>query len=129
MASDKLEIKVYDDSKQLVDREIVMTFGLLNVLARLVGDINRIGLIDLVSETADEVMFEVLSERDSKGRPVDRKAVVPDMPAEDANRVFDWVKESLMDFFIRRLLNTADLMQRNQAKMALVASSMVSSKN
>jgi hypothetical protein len=129
MAADKLEVQFFGDDKKLLTGEVIMSFGLLNALARISGDINRIGIIDIVPDLADEVLFEVLSKRDAKGKKVDPEASPPDLPASEANKVFNWAKEHLMDFFLQRLVNTAELMQVNKTKMESVASSMATSKS
>jgi hypothetical protein len=129
MPSDKLTVQIYDDSKKLVEGEITMTFGLLNTLARITGDINRVGVIDIDPDLAEEVLDEVLVPRSASGkaaRPVDY--TTPDLPPEQAHLIFSWVKEHVMDFFLRRLKDTADLMSRNTGRMSAIGSFLDSSK-
>ena len=130
MPSDKLTVLVYDENKALVEGEITMTFGLLNTLARITGDINRVGVIDIDPDLADEVLDEVLVPRSANGK-ANRAAdyEMPDVPPEQAHLIFSWVKEHVMDFFLRRLRDTADLMSRNAEKMSAIGSFLASSKD
>lgn len=129
MADDKLIINVYDDQKKPVRRELLMSFGLLLALSSIVGDVNRLGLIDLVPEMAADTLKAVLSERDAKGVILDPEVAVPDLAPSEANKIFDWVKEALMDFFLRRLLHTAALFDQNKEKLASAVSSMASTRS
>ena len=128
MVDDVLDVKVFDENKKLVEGEIKMTFGLLNALVKIVGDVNRIGIIDIYPEMADEVLAEVLTPRTSTGKKADPTFALPDLPASEAEKIFDWVKESLFDFFLRRLQNTAALMAQKKTSMDQIASSFPSSK-
>ena len=130
MANDKLDVNVYGENKVLVEGEVTMTFGLLNELARITGDINRIGIIDIDPDLAESVLSAVLVDRDPRGKPKEAKDWQhPDLPPDQASAVFDWVKEHLFDFFLQRLQNTADLMARNKERMAPIGSFLGSSKS
>ena len=125
---DKLTVKVFDEQKKLVEGEVTMTFGLLNELVKLTGDINRIGIIDIEPDLAESVLDCVLAERDARGKRKDATAGHPDLPREEAAQIFDWVKEHLLGFFLQRLKNTADLMAKNKDAMAPIGSWLSSSK-
>jgi len=129
MPTDKLTVHFYGPDKKLQEGEVTMSFGLLSVLARLAGDINRIGVLDLDPVLADEVLDEVMIPRTANGkRNPPAGYEMPDLPMEDAHAIFSWVKDHIMDFFLRRLTDTSELMGRNQEKMTAIGSYLGSSK-
>jgi hypothetical protein len=130
MPSDTLSIKVYGADKQLVDGEITMTFGLLNTLVRTVGDLNRVGAMDIDPDLADEVVDELMVPRTATGkRNPPAGYITPDLPVDQAHILFSWVKEHVLDFFLKRLTDTSSLMGRNQDQMKAIGSFLTTSKS
>lgn len=127
MAADKITIKVFSGpNRSLVDRTCFMSYGLLNVLVRIVGDINRIAAVDLDPDVSAEVLEEVLATRNANGQKAEGQET-PDLPADQAELIFDFVKESVLSFFVRRLSKTADLINGRKDELTAISSFMTGS--
>lgn len=110
------------------DREIFMSFGLLNELARVVGDVNRTAAIDLDADLALEVMTLCLVPRDERGRPQFKDFEIPaELDPETAETILDWVKDHVLAFFIRRLKKTLNLIETNKPALTEIGSSLTGS--
>jgi len=109
MANDIFTIKV--DGKE---RDIKMTFGLLNNLCRKVGDIDGAATIMMNVDLRDGVLIELLSDRDKNGRitePLDLNTLNVDMDA--VVDLVDWTQEHVLDFFLKGLEKAKGLQDRN----------------
>jgi hypothetical protein len=104
-------------------RELFMSFGLLNESTRLVGDLNRVAAIGLNPDLSIQILAAVLAPRDAKGRIAD-DFVLPEMSPENAEQILDWVKEHVLDFFIRRLRKTLTLVDQNAEQLKAIGSSL-----
>lgn len=105
------------------ERELFMSFGLLNESVRLVGDLNRVAAIGLNPDLSVAILTAVLAVRDAKGRVKD-DFVLPEMSPETAEAILDWVKEHVLDFFIRRLRKTLTLVDQNAEELKAIGSSL-----
>jgi hypothetical protein len=123
VSEEYLDIQFFNEKRELSAGRIFMSYGLLSTLSRIVGDVNRIGVIDIDPDMAAEVLDECLVPRTSTGKP-NRPASyeMPDLPIEEAGKIFTWVKEHLLNFFIRRLQSTADLMTQNKERLQSLGS-------
>lgn len=85
-------------------REIKMSFGMLNHLARLVGVVDNVPAIATDPDLQSAIMQVVLAKRSEKGKilePIDLDEV--DMSIDDVRAILDWVSEHLFDFFLKGL--------------------------
>lgn len=101
---------------------VFMSFGLLNDLVRIVGDVNRIAAIGLDPDLSEEVIFACLAPRDARGRITDGSFEPPNLPMQDAEAIMDFVSEHLLDFFMRRLQKTLAAAEKNKGQMEQLAS-------
>ncbi len=112
-----------------VDREILMSFGLLDQLSRIVEAPDNVGQVLLAPDLRQKVMVEVLAERKPSGKII--KAIDDfedlDIEIDAAEALLDWSMEHLMDFFVRRLQKVADISLKNQERMNQVVSSLAGS--
>jgi hypothetical protein len=97
-----------------------MSLGLLNELAELIGDPTRVGSIDFNSDLQTEVIEACLAPRTKMGKrkgddPVDLDTL--EMSIGDIENLLDWVKEHIMDFFLRRFQATSRVLDRHQGTM------------
>jgi hypothetical protein len=83
------------------DREILMSYGLLNELTKLVGDPNRAATLDLDPDLGMQVLVTVLAPRTTSGKT--EEFDMPELTPDEAYQVFDWVKAHVLDFFMKRL--------------------------
>lgn len=98
--SDKLIIKQNGE-----DRELFMSFGLLNELTKLAPTPESVALFGLDPETRTEVRKAILAERKSGGkisRPVDDPDEI-EVSIEDTELMIKWAMEHVIGFFIRSM--------------------------
>lgn len=82
--------------------EIYMSYGMINDLLKLLGSKpENILALDLDPILAEPLMATLLAKRDETGKILSNP--VFDISMDDAERVFDWVKEHILGFFLRRL--------------------------
>lgn len=109
MANDIFTIKV--DGKE---RDITMTFGLLNNLCRMVGDIDSAATIVVDPVLRESILVQLLSDRDQRGKitqdiELDSLNVDPDQIIS----LIDWAGGHVFDFFLKGLERTKQLQDRN----------------
>lgn len=99
-------------------RTIKMSFGLLNRICRLVGDVE--GSIQLLIDPVlqEAVILEILAERNEEGQII-RKHDVDDynLSKKDVMVLLEWVAEHLLDFFLSALKIAKSLQDRNQDRI------------
>lgn len=120
MANDIFQI-TYNDT----EREIKMSFGLLNNLCRKVGDIEAASIIALDTNLRDAVLIELLSTRDAKGKiiePIDLDTL--DVEPDAIIDLIDWAGSHVLDFFLKGLERTKKLQESNTTRVkALIPTS------
>lgn len=94
------------------EREIKMTYGLLNELVSMVGDIEEIAKFYVDETLRNKALVSVLSERSNTGK-ITAKADMEeiDIEIEDIDQLLSWVAAHVTGFFIRSLTNLADKMK------------------
>lgn len=105
MPQDKLSVTVTTSDGKNEDREALMSYAMLNSLVRVIGDPTRATTIDLDPDLAQMVLITVLIPRGPTGKPSVpfEEFDLPGLDVEEAYKVIDWVKEHVLDFFVRRL--------------------------
>lgn len=84
--------------------EVFMSFGLLNAVARHVGNPDNIGLILLNSDLREMVLTELLSERSKSGAITKKREFGEvDISLEDCEKLLEFAAEHVLDFFLRAL--------------------------
>lgn len=107
--ADKFTIKI--DGKE---RDIKMTFGLLNTLCRRVGDIDGASQITMDQELRDAVLVELLSDRDKAGKITEEINLAElDVSIDDMIELLDWAGNHVLDFFLKGLERAKALQDRN----------------
>lgn len=94
---DKFEFKTPSGTKN-----IHMTFGLLNLLCRVVGELDGTALMALDNDMRHKLLVELLSPRDSEGNITAQTN--PDTIESSVETVSDllfWAQEHLFDFFVK----------------------------
>lgn len=110
---DIIQIKVGEQTK-----EIKMSFGLLNELAKKVGDIDAVPMLNIDPDLREGILTSVLSERDGRGNitePVNLFQL--DMDPEDAILLVEWVGAHILDFFLKSLEKTKTLMEDQEERI------------
>jgi hypothetical protein len=102
------------------DREILMSYGLLNELTKLAGDPNKAATLDLDPDLAMQVLLTVLTPRTTSGKPEDFD--MPELTPDEAYKVFDWAKAHLLDFFMKRLQSSLGAIEGRKADLEKLGS-------
>lgn len=83
-------------------RDLFMSFGLLNELAVLLGDVDRLVELPINHDLRTTILKSVLSERSKAGKiTAEADLSEIDMDPHDIPKVLTWVSEWVVDFFIR----------------------------
>lgn len=117
--SDKITINVDG-----TDREIFMSFGLLNHLTSIVADPARVAAIPIVPEIRNEVLKAVLAIRKKSGKIETPVADIDDIDIsiQDVERILDWIAEHVMSFFVRSLNKVVATTKEHQQDLTALAS-------
>lgn len=108
-------------------REIKMTFGLLNRLARISGNVETLGLIMVDSDLQQALLSQVFSTYDEKGRQIEVADIDSiEAPMDEILHILAWVLENLTYFFLRNLQNSAKIAQQYKAEEGEELSSKLS---
>lgn len=117
--TDKITVEVDGEA-----RELLMTFGILNAVAKTVGSIDNLGAITL-DDNIREMTIRLCLLTKEKGKP----PVIPDFadldisPA-DANAILIWATDHVIDFFLQSLEATKVVTDKYQGRLdALMRSS------
>lgn len=107
-------ITVVIDGKE---REILMSFGLRQALAKLVGDPSRLGGADL--ELEEKVLLATVALRSPSGKIQHGYDSIEDLEIsiEDAERLSDWALKHVLDFFVTRVTKTFERMKAQDARL------------
>lgn len=127
MVDDTLQISTTDAAGQTSSQTLFMSYGLLNELVRLAGDPTRASTIDIDPDLAQTVLFTVLLPRDPTGRSTvgsGETYVPPGVTVNEAYKIFDWVREHLLDFFAKRLQASLQSIEGRKEQLAQIGSSL-----
>lgn len=86
------------------NREILMSFGLLNTLSAYFENPNQLDELFLNSQVRASVLVECLSVRDDSGRICEAfNLSLNELDTDEVMGLFEWVEEHLEDFFTKAL--------------------------
>ncbi|MGO7308761.1 hypothetical protein ACCS91_33440 [Rhizobium ruizarguesonis] len=108
------------------ERELFMSYGLLNVLSIAVGSPELVPSMSLDDQLRGEVLAAVLAERKVTGKvikPVEDLDDI-DVSIDDVEAILDWAGEHLMGFFMRRLAKSAKHVEKHKDLLVGLKSSM-----
>lgn len=124
--SDTFEIKVDGE-----DREVKMTYGLLDRLCRIVGDIDNAVQLTIVPGLREEALRELLAKRDARGKAVE--VLEPNevqASRKDLLALAAWARGHVLDFFVEESKGVAGLLKEyatDLEELAAAASSRTGS--
>lgn len=106
-----------------VEKKIFMSFGLLDTIARKIGDIEKLFAVGADLELNQIVMSHLLT-LNEKGRPEPTKydafESTEGVDFEDLQRLLGWAAGHLTDFFIESLEQTMDNLERQRVKFSKI---------
>lgn len=118
--SPSLHIKVNGEP-----REIFMSFGLLNQLTHIIGDMQNVGFVHVVPEVRAQILNELLAERGKGGKVITQ---VPhdevEISLEDIALLLDFAVEHMLDFTLRVVEQSMTLQKRQEARASSLKSSL-----
>lgn len=108
------------------DREILMSYGLLNELAKIVGSPEIAPSIAIDENLREEVLAACLAERKASGKVTKKIDDMDDLELsiEDAERLLDWATEHVLSFFVRSLGKMVRRVESNRDVLAGLKSSL-----
>lgn len=95
----------------LDDRDIKMTFGLLDELTRIIGDVDGLAEMPINADVRKEVLIAVLVERDEKGKRGKTEPDIYNLEADTVTEILEWVGEHVADFFLSAMERTKKLLE------------------
>lgn len=97
-----------------VEREIFMSFAVLNRLNMIVGNIGELHNTLLQPQMSEAVLCELLTQRDAKGKVLEKIENLDgiDIDLDTAKALLDFVTDHLMDFFMEALEKAQALQQK-----------------
>lgn len=113
-----------------LDRELFMSFGLLNELSILIGDPGIIASVPVNPDMRKAVLMSCLAERKKSGkieRPVADFDDL-DISIHDVEEILAWTMDHLMDFFVRSLKKVVQVTEAHKTDLASLGSSLGGSK-
>lgn len=119
--SDKLSI-----TYQGVERELFMSYGLLNELAKLVQSPEIAPSISLDEHLREEVLKACLAERKPSGKVLKAVEDMDDLEVsvEDIEAILDWATENVLSFFVRSLGKMVKRVEANKDVLEGLKSSL-----
>lgn len=94
---------------------ILMSFGLLNKLCSMVGDLNNLQDIYLSTELQDVMIYEVLVPRTDSGKAIHEYKLyqfADNLTPDQGMALLAWCEAHITDFFLKRLQAASDLQNR-----------------
>lgn len=125
-APSTITIKTLDEDNRESSIEIFMSYGLLNHICGVVGSLEHVGRIDTDADLAGSVTLMCMVPRKKNGKlKVDLDNYdPPGLSIEEAERLLDWVKEHVTDFFARRVNSTVKLFKDREDVLRQMKSSV-----
>lgn len=108
------------------EREIFMSYGLLNVLTTVVDDITNVALIKLDAKMRNAVLVECLAERKPSGKVKTAVKDIDDVEIsiEHVELILGWVQVHVLDFLLRSAKDSVDLMDEHKETLEALGSSL-----
>lgn len=118
--SDTITIKLDGE-----DRNIFLSFGLLNELSLLVNDISDLPSIPLNTRLRKQVLSACFATRKKSGK-IEAEVDIDDVDVSigDSERIIDWVVDHMMAFFLRSLKKVVLTTEANKIDMQDLGSSL-----
>jgi hypothetical protein len=113
-------IKILLDGQE---KTLFMSFGLLNELCRMYGDVHTATQVPLNADLRDVTLITLLSPRDENGMIPEGKEVrlnLLDMPLDDGDKLLSWASEHAIYFFVTALKRVVEAQKSNAALKELI---------
>lgn len=115
-------MKIIPDTLTITDagkpRELFMSFGLLDELLKIIGDIPAISAIAIEPDLRFRVLNSVLAERNDVGivtQPITLFTLR--VAQEDIHLICSWVAEHALDFFLTAIERNLNVHLKHQSRL------------
>lgn len=106
------------------EREVKMSFGLVNLLAQLCGDIETASEISLNLDLQGDVLEALVVKRDKKGKPTEEFSLFAvESDADETGDLIAWAAEHVIDFFMSSMEKGAKTVEKAKPRLAALTSS------
>lgn len=117
---DRYKVKIGDET-----HEVFMSFGLLNEVCTVIGDVENIALMQTDGTLRTAVLNSVLSQRDEVGEISEHfNIMTSNLTTDEALKLLDWVAEHAFDFFLKSLESAKNLSDKHGPRMQTLLSSL-----
>lgn len=113
MSDDTFEIQINGEG-----REIKMSFGLLNQLCSMCGDVEDAMMFGIDANLREEALRLMLSKRDDQGRIEENVNLFNiDVDPDAINDLLDWAGGHVLDFFLKAAEKTKAMGEARQDRL------------
>lgn len=100
------------------ERDIKMSFGLLNTICKLVGDLDGATQLMIDQTLQQAVLVELLSDRDAKGKITGEVSLDEiDVDPSDVLDLLAWAGNHTLDFFLKGLERAKGLQDQHMPRV------------
>ena len=100
------------------ERDIKMSFGLLNTICKLVGDLDGATQLMIDQTLQQAVLVELLSDRDAKGKITGEVSLDEiDVDPSDVLDLLAWAGNQTLDFFLKGLERAKGLQDQHMPRV------------
>jgi hypothetical protein len=122
--SDTLTIQINGE-----ERELFMSFGLLNELTAIIGDPSRVGAVSLDPELRAKFLSAIFAKRKKSGK-IEEAIDYDDLEVslDDVEKTMSWGQEHVLNFFVRSFRNIQTVTEKYKDEVTSLTSSLTGSK-
>ncbi len=122
MSTDTITVKVGGE-----DREVFASYGLMNALSRIVGDVERAPHILMNADLRDDVLVLVLAERTKSGKIIKKVELDDlDLTTDEARTILEWAVDRYLNFTLPFANSAVQKMVEVKPQIESMAKSMSS---
>lgn len=108
-------------------KQVFMSYGLLNLLARMIGSPEQVAMLYLDMELQSTLLCHALGEVDPAKGTITPAVGTTSLSMEDAEKLTHWIAEHILDFFVRTLGKANNLEKKFLPRLAVFKSSSTGS--
>lgn len=109
-------------------KEIFMSFGLMNAITRIIGDVDNVTSLVTDHDARDKILTELLADRSKAGKIIE-KFEIDDLPLdyEEVIKLITWSQEHMVDFFMKSLTGVKKIVEDNKGRITDLVSFLTGS--
>ena len=105
-----------------------MSFGLMNAITRIIGDVDNVTSLVTDHDARDKILTELLADRSKTGKIIE-KFEIDDLPLdyEEVIKLITWSQEHMVDFFMKSLTGVKKIVEDNKGRITDLVSFLTGS--